>query len=168
MARPVFIFKPLAPRHSGRPLGPLRRVRAWKLITFVAMLAAVAALVAYATPRAKRRVEAMSCGNYMCSICIGARSWAMDNNNYMPADFLSMSNELSAPRILVCPGDHSRRPAADWASFTSDQSSYQIVAPHVREGDTNGVFLRCKFHHDHIGYADGTVFDGTRRRTKVP
>lgn len=104
----------------------------------------------------------------MCSICIAARTWAMDNNDYMPSDFLSMSNELATPRVLVCPGDHSRRPAASWASWTPDQSSYEIVTPHLPEGDANGVFLRCKVHHDHLGYADGTVFDGIARRTKVP
>ena len=77
-----------------------------------------------------------------------------------------MSNYTS-PRILVCPGDHSRRLATNWASFTPDQSSYEIVTLDLVQGDTNGVFLRCKVHRDHVGYADGTVYDGISRRTKV-
>ncbi len=100
----------------------------------MATLVAVVIFAACATHSAKRRAESMSCGNYMCSIVIGARAWAMDT---------------------------------DWASFTLDNSSYEIVTPRLRDGDSNGVFLRCKFHHNHRGYADGTVFDGIKRRTKV-
>jgi hypothetical protein len=109
----------------------------------------------------------MACGNYMCSICCTARAWAMDNDDLLPSDFLSMSNELATPRVLICPGDRSRHPALRWESLTPAQSSYEIVGPGRREGDANAVFIRCKVHPDHLGYADGTVFDGTRRRTKV-
>jgi hypothetical protein len=109
----------------------------------------------------------MMCGNYMCSICFGARTWAVDNNGQMPSDFLSMSNELATPRILICPGDHLRQPATTWSALTPERSSYEILTMHLRDGDSNGVFLHCKFHTNHIGYADGTVFDGTRRRTKL-
>src|SRR3954465_1486341 len=93
------------------------------------ILAATLAVLIFAActaPSPERRAESTSCGNYMCSICVAARTWAMDNADYLPSDFLSMSNEVSSPRILICPGDHSRRPAADWASFTSDQSSYEL------------------------------------------
>ena len=99
----------------------------------------------------------MSCGNSMCSICFAARSWAVDNNGKMPSDFLSMSNELATPRVLICDADRSRRAAPNWASFTPDLSSYEIVASDLREGDPNRVFLRCKIHKDHIGYADGQL-----------
>src|SRR3954447_13306463 len=130
-------------------------------ISLTAVVAALMVIAACAIPWAKRRAESMACGNYMCCICIAGRTWAMDGDGHLPPDFLSMSNEVSSPRILVCPGDHSRRPATNWASLTPDHSSYEIVTLHLVDGDTNGVFLRCKFHHDHLGYADGTVFDGT-------
>jgi len=145
-------------------------MRSRKLMMFAAVLAVLAMFTvfwAFRTGWTRRQAESMSCGNYMCSICIGARSWAFDNNGQMPSDFLSMSNELATPRILICPGDHGRQPATTWAALTPQQSSYEIVTMQLREGDSNGVFLRCKFHTNHIGYADGTVFDGSRRRTKV-
>ena len=133
------------------------------------LLAAFAIFTACSTPLpARRRAESMACGNYMCSIGCGARIWAEDHDGHLPSDFLSMSNELATPRILVCPGDHARHAATNWTSLMPDQTSYEIVTPHLREGGRNGVFLRCKFHHDHLGYADGTVFDGLTRRTKVP
>lgn len=138
------------------------------IIIVVAVIAIALAVGAYATGCAKRWTESMNCANSMCSICFAARVWAVDNNGKMPSDFLCMSNELSTPRVLICEGDHSRRAASNWASFTPDLSSYEIVAMDARDGDTNRVFLRCRIHKDHIGYADGTVFDGTRRRTKFP
>jgi hypothetical protein len=79
-----------------------------------------------------------------------------------------MSNELNNPIILICPGDHVRKPATNWAAFTPENSSFEIVTSNLVDGDPNGVFLRCKIHGDHIGYSDGTVFDGIRRRTKIP
>ena len=61
---------------------------------------------------------------------------------------------------------HGRQAAANWVTFTPADSSYEIVTPGLPDGDTNGVFLRCKIH-GHLGYADATVFDGVRRRTKI-
>jgi len=134
------------------------------IFAFVLVLVVVALVIA--APSAKRKAESVQCGNYMASICCAARLWASDHDRHLPSELLAMSNEVSTPKILVCPGDHSRRPAANWATFTPADSSYEIVTPGLPDGDTNGVFLRCKIH-GHTGYADATVFDGVRRRTKI-
>jgi hypothetical protein len=139
-----------------------------KLIIIAALAAVALAAGVYAAGRAKRFTQSMSCGNYMCSICFAARTWASENNGKMPTDFLSMSNELATPRVLICDADRSRRAPPNWATFTPDLSSYEIVGVSLQDGDTNGIFLRCRIHKDHIGYADGTVFDGIRRRIKFP
>ena len=139
-----------------------------RFIVLAAILLATVTFSACRTSSANRRAESMMCGNYICSMCVAARSWADDEGGgFLPSSLLYLTN-FTGPRLLVCPGDHARQAATNWATFTADQSSYEIVTPHLREGDTNGVFLRCKFHHDHLGYADGTVFDGVTRRTKVP
>ena len=130
-------------------------------------LAAVVVFMAGTTvlPRLRRHGESVSCGNYMAAIGVASRLWANGNNGRAPSNLLSMSNELSSPKVLICPGDHSRKAAASWASFTSANSSYEIVNAGLAESDTNTVFLRCKIH-GHLGYVDGTVFDGEQRRTK--
>src|SRR5260370_40842170 len=115
---------------------------------------------------AKRRAESVHCGNYMVAIGLAAKTWALDNDAHLPRDFRSMSNELATTRILVCPGDQGRIPAKDWASLNLTNCSYEIVAPGLSVEDTTNVYCRCKYH-GHLGYADGTVFDGKRRRTKV-
>jgi hypothetical protein len=133
---------------------------------FSLVVAVVLVGIAIAFPALKRHEESVQCGNYMASIGCAARLWAEDHDGYLPRDLLSMSNELATPKILICPGDHTRQAATSWATFSTNTSSYEIVTFGLRDGDTNGVFMRCKIH-GHLGYADGTVFDGTRRRTKV-
>ena len=34
--------------------------------------------------------------------------------------FLAISNELSAPRLVICPSDRDRRPARTWAEFNDN------------------------------------------------
>ncbi|MBI5396763.1 MAG: hypothetical protein HZA91_15825 [Verrucomicrobia bacterium] len=138
-----------------------------RIITFAMILALIAVALAIAAPLAKRKGESVQCGNCMASIGCVARWWASGHDGHLPSVLASMSNEVIATKFLICPGDHSRQPAASWATFTPADSSYEIVTPGLSDGDSNGVFLRCKVH-GHLGYADATVFDGVRRRTKVP
>jgi hypothetical protein len=136
------------------------------LIVLAVTVAAVAIAVAYGVPFGKRHLErrarSIQCANSMVSIDLAARMWANDHNQRLPPDLLSMSNELVSPKILHCPGDHARQRVHSWGEFVEASSSYEVVSPGARDGDTNVVYLRCKVH-GHLGYADATVFDGRRR-----
>jgi hypothetical protein len=131
---------------------------------FALVAVVVIALAIYSVSR-RKSAESVMCGNFMSSIGTAAHAWSEDNHNILPPNFVVMSNELSTTRVLICPADRSRSPAKDWASFTPTNSSYALLTPGAPWNDTN-AFLRCQIH-GHLGYADGTVFDGTRRRTKV-
>src|SRR5258706_4126520 len=122
----------------------------------VAVLASCVAFFLGARGRAKQQAELLVCGNYMDAIGFAARMWSNDNGDRFPPNLVSMSNELTTPKILICPGDHSRKASTSWAQFTPEQSSFEMVTPSLRDGDTNAVFLRCKIHGS-IGYADGSV-----------
>ena len=136
-----------------------------KPLRYVTIVLPVAACFVFACNRVKHRVDLHGCGNSMVAICFAGRTWAMDNGSRFPPDLLSMSNEVITPKILICPGDHSRKPAVSWASFTPEQSSFEIVTPSLPDGDTNSVFLRCKIHGS-VGYADGSVFVNGKRHRK--
>ena len=141
-------------------------MRTRPIIITVAVLIAGVAVAAFALNRAKQRVGFIGCGNYLVSIGCAARLWSSDHGgDQFPPDLISMSNEVISPKILVCPGDHSRQPAASWASFTPEQSSFEIVTPSLRDGDTNRVFLRCKIHGN-VLYGDGSVFVHGQRHHK--
>ena len=124
-------------------------------------------LFAVSKPRLKRWSESVSCGNYMSSIGCAARIWAGDNSNHLAVNFLVMSNELCTPKILICPSDIFRTPAESWTTFTTNNCSYEILRPGMPDNDFTNAYFRCTIH-GHLGFADGTVFDGKQRRTKWP
>jgi hypothetical protein len=129
-------------------------------VAFVAVLAIAAA------PALKRHSEFVRCGNQIHAVLfVAALEWPTEHGGCLPTNFVSMSNELSAPVLLVCPADHSRHPATNWASLTSDNCSYELVTPGLHKGDSNGVFLRCKIH-GYIGYADDRLLDACGRLVK--
>jgi len=131
----------------------------------IAGITAVTIIILMSLSRAKQRAESLNCASSICSICLGARLWAEDNEGRLPPDFVGMSNEINTTKILVCAADHERQPAADWASLGADNSSYELLSPGLPASNTNTAILRCKVHGQ-FGYADGTVFDGIRRRGK--
>jgi hypothetical protein len=137
------------------------------VFTLLGIIAIGFVLFELAKPRLKRFAESASCGNYMSSIGCGARIWAGDNSNHLANNFVCMSNELCTPKILICPSDKIRRPAENWATFTTNNSSYEILRPGMPDDDFTYAYFRCTIH-GHLGFADGTVFDGKRRRTKWP
>jgi len=136
----------------------------WPLfLVIVAGLGLIVALRVSASLR--RNAESRNCASQVVSICFGALLWANEHAGSFPTNFSCMSNELNSPKILVCAADHSRKRSSDWVAFSASGSSYDMISPGIHEGDTNTVFLRCRVH-GHLGYTDGTVFDGIRRHRK--
>ena len=135
--------------------------------TLLGVIAIAFVLVSLSKPRLKRWSESVDCGNLMSSIGCGARIWAGDNSNHLADNFLCMSNELCRPKFLICPGDKNRKPAESWATFTANNCSYEILRPGMPDSDFSNAYFRCIIH-GHLGFADGTVFDGKQRRTKWP
>lgn len=132
----------------------------------ISVVAVIALLAIGAGPWLKLHMESVNCGNKMASIGYAARLFANDHEGRFPSDFLSMADELSSPFFLVCPSDRTHSTVTNWEAFNTNNTTYEIVASGLNDTDTNAVFLRCKIHR-HLGYVDGTVFDGTRRRGKA-
>ncbi len=111
---------------------------------------------------AQRRAQSLICASSVVSIGYAGHLWADDHGGRFPSNFVCMSNEVVTPMVLSClPARRTR----DWSAFTPNNCTYEIVTPGVHEDATNTVFLRCTIH-GHLGYPDGTVFDGVRRRGK--
>ncbi len=114
---------------------------------------------------AKAKAVSLNCASSICSISFCARLYAHDHGGIFPTNFISFQDDLNTPKILRCSGDRARTRAENWKEFLEANSSYEIVNPGLREDATNQVFIRCRVH-GHLGYPDGTVFDGVRRRGK--
>ena len=132
-------------------------MKRWLLIIGAILAVGVVAFIV-TLPATKRRVEQEDCTSRMNGVLCAAKLWSEDNGGRLPPDFISMTNELGTPKILFCPADHLHQVATSWASFTTNNSSYEIVAPGISKTDTNVVFLRCKIH-GYVGYSDGRVLD---------
>jgi hypothetical protein len=111
-----------------------------------------------ALAKVKEEEESIACANNMKQLLLAVRAWAKDNGDRNPPDVLSMSNKLGTPKDLLCPGDHAREPAKDWASCTLANCSYEYLAPSVLHSDreTQGVLFRCPIH-GHVGLCEGSV-----------
>ena len=111
-----------------------------------------------ALTKAKERAMSIQCINNLKQFGLAVRVWALDNENSFPPDTLSMSNELSTPKILVCPADTNRPAAKSWESFTTANLSYEYLTPSATNIDLEPtrVLSRCPIH-GHIGLCDGSV-----------
>ncbi len=107
---------------------------------------------------AKARDKAISvqCANNLKQFGLAVRVWALDNEDRFPPDIVCMSNELSTPKILVCPADYSRQVATDWSTFTPANCSYEHLAPAGSDDEPLRVLSRCRIH-GHVGLCDGSV-----------
>jgi prepilin-type processing-associated H-X9-DG protein len=118
--------------------GPHSFVEAFTLIELlivIACLAIIAALLLPAMSMHRASYCGINCVNNLKQIGVGFRTWALDNGDKYPAQvsitnggtmefvdsgavwphFSVMSNELSTPKILVCPQDVARIP---WTAAT--------------------------------------------------
>ena len=148
----------------------------------VVMIAIYSAMLLPALSQAKGKSEEIRCANNLKMIGLSFKTWAIDHNDQFPFNvkasqggtlelcapgpdgfdknaamhFLVMSNELSTPTILVCPGD-KRPPATDWANLGAANVTYQVRSGEgVNDTDPMQVLAICPIHHN-VLRTDGSV-----------
>ena len=141
----------------------------------------LAGLMLPAIAKAKGKAQRITCINNMKQIGLGFRIWATDHEGQFPfssstnatevgaeaeadefagrevAVFTRLANELNNPRLLVCPADGSKRPAASMPALTEANISYELeIGPDVNENNPDQVLARCPIH-GHELFCDGSV-----------
>jgi hypothetical protein len=109
--------------------------------------------------RDKAKAQRIQCVSNLKQICLAARIYASDNKDTLPPDFLSMSNYLSAPKILVCPADTEHTKVPTWAEFDPRHNlTYEYLKPGITESmdSMKEVIFRCPIHNN-VGMGDGSV-----------
>lgn len=129
-----------------------RRKTIWVVVAVVMLLVALGGPYCL-----KWAVASQKCLKILRSTEYEGRVWADYHESFsMPTNFLCFSNELISPSTMICPADHNRVAAQDWAQFDSAHNSYELVGPGVRITQTNSVFLRCKVH-GYVCYVGGAT-----------
>src|SRR5258708_17009284 len=100
-----------------------------ELLIVVMCLCILALILLPAMPRTKAHAQRINCMNNLKQVGVAFRTWALDNGDKYPAQvsvtnggtmelvlsgivwphYSVMSNELSTPKILVCPEDAVRQ-----------------------------------------------------------
>ena len=123
------------------------------------------------------------CMNNMKQIGLAFRVWALDNKDQFPFNvstnaggtleycllgtdgfdqnaalhFQIMSNELSIPKLLVCPSDLKRQPSVSFASLQPVNVSYQLYSgTNLTDANPQQILAICPIH-GHILRCDGSV-----------
>jgi len=115
------------------------------LLVIIAVLALLAAMLLPALASAKKKAQRINCVNNLKQCGLAFRMWAGDNYDKNPMDvskarggtkefntgadtfrhFQVMSNELSTPKILVCPAD-TRTAANNFTRLNNQNISYFV------------------------------------------
>ena len=110
-----------------------------------------------ALTKARDRAQSVTCVNNLKQLGLAARVWAIDNNDRYPEDIISMTNEMSTPKILWCPADTAHQAVSGWAEYTAANCSYDYLAASANDGEEpTRVLFRCQIHGN-IGLCDGSV-----------
>lgn len=145
---------------------PGKSARRLNLFALGVVLLAIVTGFVVAQLNALQRARKQNCLSNMVAIGLCGRLWSNDHGEQLPRTLTEMSNELCTPKVLFCLADPGasklREQMSTWDRFDERQCSYEIVNPGISETNFNAVFIRCKAH-GHVGYVDGSVFDGKRR-----
>jgi hypothetical protein len=133
-----------------------------------------------------QRSKSLTCVNNLKQIGLAFKLWALDHEdlysfqvrtnkggtlelcsrNKDNADsgacfhFQVMSNELSTPTLLVCPGDSGKVAAEKFAALQATNVSYLLFSGrNVSESNPQEVLARCPVHN-HVLRCDGSVEKG--------
>ncbi|HTI71101.1 MAG TPA: DUF4190 domain-containing protein [Candidatus Limnocylindria bacterium] len=116
-----------------------------------------------ALAKAKERAQRVACVNNLKNIGLAVRIWSTDHGDKMPVGFLQITNELTSPKILICPSDPTRSAPPPGAPWTLDNITYEFLPGDGLGGNqADTPIVICPIHGNEL-MADGSVQQGHNR-----
>jgi len=131
----------------------------------------------------KRKAQKPQCISNLKQIYVGFRLWESDHGDQFPFNVSTntggtvelcapdrdgfdrnayrslqvMSNELTVPKLLVCPRDKSRKVATNWAGLRPENITYRFhCGTNIIWNNPKAVLAVCPMDGN-VLYADGTI-----------
>lgn len=134
----------------------LHRQRAFTSVEMIVVMFSVcimAILLLSALSAAHVKREAIGCVNHLKLLGLGTRLWEGDNSDHYPrisyitngaglaeGIFMTLSNQLPNPRVLVCPADRRRVPASSFRTVGPKNLSY-FYNPDAPESNPQDIMM---------------------------
>jgi competence protein ComGC len=151
-----------------------------ELLVVIAVVVVLLVVLLPALARVTSRVSKQSCVNHMKQIGTGFRLWAYEHEQRYPFSHLSATyagnatnlwklfqmaaDDISSPRILVCPQDSERRPALDFLTETNAQFSSKSFSHPSKRHSALSYFYGL----DGTESLPGMILIGDRNLTRDP
>ena len=137
----------------------------------------------FGPPLSERKVQHINCISNLKQIGVAFRLWEGDHGEQYPWNVSTnaggtmelcarnkdgfdsnavlhlkvMTDELTTPKLLVCPQDESKRVATDFGKLGRENVSYRFRSgPSVTETNPNEILAACPIHGNLL-FCDGSV-----------